>query len=181
MRKKEYVHARGSFSLLLLLFLLILWCKNKYVFSLILQCSSHMLIFSLLEHVYDTFIVEIYFFISKICLLSYLFLIKKLICIFIRCRSRFFSIKNWFASSLDADLNFSQIKNWFASSLDADLNFSQIKNWFASFLDVDLNFFWIKNRFVSSLDTNLNFSYLKKLIYVFFRCRSNFFSIANFF
>ena len=51
---------------------------NKYVFSLIFQCSSHMLsIFSLLEHVYDAFIVEVYFFISEICLLSYIFLIKK--------------------------------------------------------------------------------------------------------
>ena len=48
---------------------------NKYVFSLIFQCSSHMLsIFSLLEHVYDAFIVEVYFFIQKF--VSYLFLIK---------------------------------------------------------------------------------------------------------
>ena len=67
---------------------------NKYVFSLIFQCSSHMLsIFSLLEHV--AFIVEIYF-----------FLFQKSACYHI-----FFQSKNLFASSLDADLNFFQSKN----------------------------------------------------------------------
>ena len=134
-QEKEYVHATRSFSLLLLLLLslLILWCMNKYVFSF----DFAMLIW----YVVDIFFIRLclwcfycqdLFFILKICLLLYLFLIK----------------------------------NWFASSLDANLNFSKSKTVF---------FFLNKEKFVTSLDTNLNFFKSKKLIYIFFRYRSDFF------
>ena len=114
---------------------------------LILQCSSHMLlIFSLLECVYDVFIVKIYFLFQKYTCYHIFSQIEKLICIFIRCRSEF------------------KKKNCIFIRCKSE--FFKIKNCF---------FFLNKEKFVSSLDTNLNFFKSKKLIYIFFRYRSDFF------
>ena len=111
-QEKEYVHARGSFPLLLLLLsLLIWWYMNKCLFSFDFQM--------LISCVVDIFSIGICFW----CFYCQdLFLFKKFACYHIFSQS-----KNWFASSLDADLNFFQSKNLFASSLDADMNFSQSK------------------------------------------------------
>ena len=114
---------------------------------MILQCLSHMLlIFSLLECVYDVFIVKIYFLFQKSA-----------------CYHIFSQIKNWFASSLDVDLNFSQIKNRFASSLDAEMNFSQSKKLICIFIRCRFEFF-----------SN------QKLICIFLRYKSDFFNICKF-
>ena len=131
---------------------------------MIFKCSYHVLsIFSLLEYVFDVFVVKIYFFVSKICLLAYLFSIKKLICIFIRCISEFFSIKKLicifircrseFFSNQKLICIFIRCRSEFFSikkliciwiflnqKPNLHLNFSQSKNWFASSLDANLNF-----------------------------------------
>ena len=114
-RQKEYAHARGSFSLLLLLLLslLILWCMNKYVFSFnfIMLISYVVDIFFIRMCLWCFYCQDIFFLfkksacyhiknkIKKIWFSSSLDAdlsfsqIKKLICIFIRCRSKFFSNK----------------------------------------------------------------------------------------
>ena len=66
--------------------------------------------FFLLKYVLDVFIVIIFFFFffsfKNLLVITSFSKSKKLICIFLICKSDFFKIKNRFVSSLDTNLNF---------------------------------------------------------------------------
>ena len=92
----------------------------------------------------------------------------------------FFKTKNWFVSSLDANLNFSKTKNRFVSSL--------MQIWIFSNMKTDLYLLYMQIWIFPNIKTDLYLPYMQiwifqnqKLICIFLGADLNFFKIKNWF